>query len=632
MMRFLIAALALAHLGASWPTNVVLVTDSATNAECTAANTPHDCCTGSGTGACNGLESDDIKEGLATCEAAGGCHLKLSCGIYSSPEIDVGGGQIDGRSYAQAADDAYPNGLVIDGQGCAILQSSIPPPSHPGGLTNARASIFWFQNWDPTGTPVRGLSRLKLQNFECDGRSSLQSAPNVDCVLCRLQTCILSRSTGVPSDDATVPDLQLFEVENIYAHNLIGDGIAIGDAAQTYVHHNTISDTGCQNDWNNAQCDAGPGPNLECTGAGVPNACCTGSGLGNCTPHLCCTGAGTGTCETFGQGGWINGGPANGEIECGCGAGDPGDCRGWNLEPNVGTVAAGQVGRKEDAFGINLGGNGRHLASNNKVTRSTKYGIVGAHSGDPTQHRASDMVRIHANTTDRGLLMAGTHAQWVWISSNTVLNMGMEGQHVNEAVSIHCSGLVDRYWVIGNTVPDSKAQAIDIQCYPGKPNIARHTRIEANTISGVCDWVPIQNQITNGAIMMEIGGTLVTCDETPNFNRSLEIVGNTVDVQACGRALNIHETDPINCPGEIESSTLITGGSFRNPTWAGQIENLAHIHATAINATGVTLNQTGGTSPDWFWDSGSTGTCSGFTKNGSTTVIDNSGNSIGTCP
>src|SRR3990172_11955811 len=86
--RHLLAAvligLAPGLLAVDWPTNVVAVTDSETNAECNGANvddaaTSQECCTGVDAGTCDGYEGADIREGLEACQAAGGCVLKLPC-------------------------------------------------------------------------------------------------------------------------------------------------------------------------------------------------------------------------------------------------------------------------------------------------------------------------------------------------------------------------------------------------------------------------------------------------------------------------------------------------------------------------------------------------------------------------
>lgn len=618
MWRWLALAGLLLPLGAAWPTNIVNVTDSATNAECLALNNPHDCCTGVGAGACNGLESDDIKEGLQTCEAANGCVLQLPCGTFTSAEIDLATGTTnDGRS-ATGLTTGFQNGLIIRGNGrCTVLQSSIPPAIRLASSDNSGA-IFYLSQWDPAGAATTGAPRIAYRSMVFDGQSPFQSStcePNCGDFHGAIQNQGVG---GQPGIDPTIIT-EFVEASDLHVHHFLRDGIVVRDAAQAVVVRNVVEDIGCQQDFNNSICN------------------------GANDPFNCCTGVGTGDCEIFpaggsGGNGWINNAAANGEIECGCGAGDPGDCRGWNLLPNIGSEAAGQVGRKTDGFGIDLRNHGVQVALANTVTRTTKYGASGNSAINflPEDHWDSDLARIHGNQFFKATVEAGTHFAHVWISSNRFDAEGLEGQNVGEHVAIACNGRGGRLWILGNTQTAGNGTGIRIDCYNQHVEITRSLlRIEGNSIANACAWCEIQDHGPAAAI--EITPSLVepACSNGVighNFPRDATLLNNTVDVAFDGRnAIDVSSVDDWACRGNLVEPLTISGGVYRNVTWGAFIENIAVVKARRISASGVTLNQTGGASPNWSWVLGSTGLCSGFVKNGAAEVVDSSGNGIGAC-
>lgn len=654
--------MALGHLGAVWPTNVVTVSDNAVNTECTGLNNPYDCCAGANpnvgnTCTGNGLESDDIWRGLLVCAFGsdlapggvadtGGCILDLPAGTFTSAEVTISDAtNVEGRSgRSLSGTTPFPNGLWIRGKGRATkLRSSIPPALVTGSNFNS-LGIFMLGNFDPPVVDF-AISRIKFTDFECDGQSPLQPAPSISASgygktvteirdLNGYHTCIQSRQ-------AQGQILPRVVVQNVYAHNFIGTPISLVQVSSALVTNNLIEDSGCIQDVNNTICDAdagglGLGPNFECTGAGSPESCCTGAGTGHCTPLLCCTGAGAGHCEeslpSDYNSGWINDTAVVGEIKCGCSAGQP-DCYGWNVEPNFNPFS-GIVGNKQEAYGIGFSGNGKALIARNTVNRSSKYSITGF--SNQNVWSASDLVRIHRNTILKGRVELGTHFTNVWVSENTLNEPGMGGEHYNEIAGVGSAGSGGRAWIIDNTINPSASHGIDLSHRLIIQGMKRSIRIEGNAISNITgNWLTHSGTDSGRAIRILANtsvaeGCLTGLGEGLSYPGQLEIVNNTVSATFDGRrALEIE--DPAfgsdhACPGPF-NQLMLTGGSYLNGSL--DTSNLAKIFAVGINATGLTLNGAGALT----WLSGSTAQgCTGFTTNGTTSVVDNSGNGIGSCP
>lgn len=649
-----------AATAAVWPTNVVTVSDNAVNTECTGANAPYDCCAGAHPNAgntCtgNGLESDDIWRGLLVCAFGsdrapggvtdpGGCILDLPAGTFTSAEVTISDqSSVDGRSGTSLAGTTpFPNGLWIRGKGrSTILKSSVPPAIVTGSNFNS-FGIFFFGNFDP---PVgdTAIGRLKFSDFECDGQTPIQSSPAVNAAtwgitadtarnLLGAHGCVGSRV----GQSATLPRVV---VQNLYSHDFMGSAIQFADVSSALYTDNLIENTGCMQDVGHALCDAGPGPNLECTGAGAPDACCTGAGTGNCTPLLCCTGAGTG-CDTYIPGdqnsGWFLG-PVAGEIECGCGAGDPGDCRGWNVEPNT-NPPAGIVGEKEpNYYGIIFSGHGKALIARNTINRSNKYSITAFVSNNPSDWRSSDLVRIHRNTILKGRVEAGTHFGNVWISENTLNEPGMQGEHCNEIAGVASNGAGGRLWIQDNTINPSGCHGIDLHHRLIVQGMKRSTVISGNTITNLTGaWLAGAGLGTDAGRAIRLladtstaEGCLTGLGEGLAYPGDVEITNNTVAATFSGyRSLEIEATamgSDHACPGTqnqltMSDNVLITGSL--------DAATQAVVFGKNITMTGFNLTGPG----DLVLESGTTGSCSDFTVSAGAAVVDNSGNGIGTCP
>jgi len=677
-----------------WPTNVVTVSDSATDAECTALNTPHECCDGNAADPdnfCDGYEGADIKEGLNTCQTAGGCILKLPCNAtFTNADINIlREANVTTDDRHQIADSGgFPNGLVIQGCGSStVLLGNIPPIfQFFGHFTSAGILIF-----DPE--PSFPIPRLALRDFVVDGQKDKQPAWDHDTLawpslfaVCGPfpENCIGEDNPhGCCNNPPSVPhtcapwgcknlaagiigqgpsptvqpgdaNIEFLEVKRVEVRQVVGHAFNFNGVDQSVVTGNHIHDVGCMQDFGDAQCLAGPGVNKDCIaadlaryqGSEVFQDCCTGFQTGTCTPFSCCTGAGVGTCDEL----WANGIAVAGELECGCNAGTEGStCYQWNHSREFNPPQYRGPGQKVAGAGLTIGGSGRTVIANNRVDRVwLHYGLnCNSGGGDATLMYASDLCRVHENTLDNANVMCGTHCSNQWVSKNTFTNTGINGAVGTQVMAIGSSGVKRRHWVIDNDI-QSEAFAMQLEGWVVKSSLRRALRIDGNRIHGSGLWHKDQwnagyqnNSTTLIKVNSNFGGP-PNCSGGPEFPTSTEIVDNEITNDNVGGHGVIRVISNIQgsegCVGDDFRPLVMSGSNiFWAPTWNDTSQNpnpklvIGDVRAFEIRADGVQLNAPGSDAAAWTWLSPSTGDCDGWMTNNSTKVTDSSGNSIGDC-
>lgn len=636
-----------------WPLNVFTVTNHYTNADCSAANLATDgarvdACTGPGTAnpSLNGFDGADIQWALTQCQAAGGCALDLGCNTYENAEntiFNVAPTADSGRNgVAYAA--GFQNGLDIFGRragspGCAAgtkLRSRNGSTGPGWDATFPTAAIFFLHQWDPSGEPTRGLPRVRFRDFECDGESDLQ--PSQETIggsylandAYQFHKCIDENLTN------TANQFTALEVTGLNVHHFEGTGILVGDATMATVTNNTVSNIGCWMDYPGTGVGALP---HVCDLAGSPftsiSDTCLNGGTGcrpACTAQYTCP-----TCSTV----WINGTAVDGEVECGCASGQP-NCFGWMVGAEHNPVSGQSPGLKTVAsYGIMAEGRGRSVIQGNTVSYATKYGIVHSLGAGGTTGTDEDTSIIQGNTVSHSTvgIEMGTQSVDTTVTGNNITQGGLNGNFCTANFGIQANGIHRQIFIDSNTIASVHCAGIGITSHEGYAGRTRDVIITNNVISGSGDWGPIQNVAAYGHSMISFAPNVADapCAGAEFQNpSSLVIENNTLTTGMHGFAgLQIARALTLTCPANVADPVLLTGNAIGLTDWAANINDMGRVLGLNIAATGMVLNGDGTAGRTFTWRAGSTGTCSGFVKNGNpnpATVTDSSGNGIGICP
>jgi hypothetical protein len=330
-----------------------------------------------------------------------------------------------------------------------------------------------------------------------------------------------------------------------------------------------------------------------------------------------------------------------GDIACGRDSGEP-DSYGWDIYYDE---LVGPRGLKLNHYGIAVNGRGKALVSHNTVNRVNKYGIVAFTSVFDGYSRAHDLHRIHDNLifSKGNKIEAGTHFANVWVSNNTVLTTGLNGDSDLVSSGIGGAGVGRSLRIEGNTITGAYGAGVSVQMVTPKIDtvIQNGLIIENNTISETGYYLDVLNATSpSAALLLRQTSIGSNCGDTfigvlPNGFQATQasITGNSIGSVTSlngDRGISIQEdaTSP-SCVAFHLDPLILSNNTVFPPAEVGNTLNLSYIFGKNIQSVANVLN---GNSAVWRWLSSSTGSCSGFTFNGSpaSSVTDHSG-AVGAC-
>lgn len=636
-MKHFLAALAIListpALAANWPTNIVTVSDTITSASCSGVDNPWSCCDG-GTG-CNGIGGEDIADGLETCDDTSGCILQLPCGTVPRVGIDVGASGADetkgrdGTGYPE-----WTNGLIVRGCGMnnTILKSSVPLGFDPA---KAAGAIFWIFSGTNEGCGLG--SHCRFEDFSMDGQSGSQPAPSdgsgnygTAAGVYGTVGSTAGHHVGILArcDAAICGEIQVDRVE---AHHFIGGGIRFVSHNPTTIINSNVHHIGCWQNFGNSLCTDNDVPGL--LSGSPPNR-----SWGSHTDYTCCGGAGTGTCDSVWKAQNGTGQAVVGELQCGCTSGTSGSpdyCEGWELEAEANSQTTASPGVKSFGFGITTEGWGRHNMLHNTCSFTNKYCLDASWDGgsgaEPTIAPGNFTIMANNRVSDSTIaLQLGNFYSHGWIRDNVITSNGLDGglPYGMHAIGDAATGGLTK--ITGNTIAGSVGSAISLQSY-AQSDEAPNPRIivTGNNINGNCLWADTDPSV-NPAVstIFKRVGHAPTCSN-PNFKSGVTISNNVIaSDNTCVQTISI-EDEGQQCASNFADPLVMSNNDLYPSSWASH--NTAIARVTGYNITSLAnILRTLGPTGVWTWLSGSTGTCSGWTKNGQT-VTDSSGNGIGSC-
>lgn len=482
----------LAHLNTcpDWPVNIIRVTNSATNEECTAENVPHECCAGlhpnpgntCGAASNQGIfEGADLKEALNACQTARGCVIQLPCAPIDDVSVDITPTANEPRDDRHTVDyfvpsqpgltaGGFPNGLVIQGCGSSsVLRAQIPPRYKFIGWGTTGSGVLFFDMRPgvvPHGDVAGGLldvgtihlRRLALRDFVIDGRKQYQPAPDHSDPL-KAWACIynlpfdqdgtgtndpgpgctateLAGSTdaaigiaaGISSGPFFAPDY--LEVKGLDVRDFLAHSLVLYGGYQTVVTGNDVHGIGCFRNFSNAEVCTEPNPPY--TKIKVNDG--SGSFLDCCTKqYQVGDPIGTTGCDIE----WNNGRVVDHTQDelggCGSLSGQPDDYE-WKWTRDRQALALRAPSQITHANGLSIVGNTHRvvIADNRTANTNRHYGLScfgRAENSQGTYHpySASALCRIDSNLVDNSVLMLGTHGVHAWMSKNTCVSSSLYG-------------------------------------------------------------------------------------------------------------------------------------------------------------------------------------------------------------